>query len=193
MEEKSGFLKTQIWSIVLIVIIIVMGVEILLLVQENKKLRNTLSLSKGPFKILNPEEKVPPLIGIDQKGEEVRIDYPSSKKTVLFWFSPACPSCEENLVFWKEIYQRHNSEKLRFAGVTQAEKSKVEEFIKRFQLEFPVLIISNLSLVDQYKVEVIPQTMLIDSNGIVQKVWPGPLSEKYRKEIEVMLTLSPKT
>jgi peroxiredoxin len=192
MEEKSGFLKTQIWSIVLIVIIIVMGVEILLLVQENKKLRNTLSLSKGPFKILNPEEKVPPLIGIDQKGEELRIDYPSSKKTVLFWFSPACPSCEENLAFWKEIYQRHNSEKLRFAGVTQAEKSKVEEFIKRFQLEFPVLIISNLSLVDQYKVEVIPQTMLIDSNGIVQKVWPGPLSENYKKEIEEMLASSPK-
>jgi peroxiredoxin len=169
-----------------------MGVEILLLVQENKKLRNTLSRPRASFKILNPEEKVPPLIGIDQRDEEVKIDYPSSQKTVLFWFSPDCPSCEENLQFWKEVYQRHKSEKLRFVGVTQAKRNKIEEFIKRFQLEFPVLIISDLSLVDQYKVEVIPQTMLIDTNGIVQKVWPGPLPAKYRKEIEVMLTSSPK-
>ncbi|MFH0931823.1 MAG: TlpA disulfide reductase family protein [Candidatus Zixiibacteriota bacterium] len=190
MEEKSGFLKTQIWSIVLIVIIMVMGVEIFLLVQENRKLREALSRPRGPFKVLGPADKVPSLIGVNLKGEEFKVEYPSSAKTVLLWFSPACPSCEENLAFWKEIYQRHNSEKLRFVGVTQAEKSKVEEFIKRFQLEFPVLMVSDLSLVDQYKVEVIPQTMLIDTNGVVQKVWPGPLPDNYRKEIEVMLSSS---
>ncbi len=192
MTEKTNFLKTQLWSIILIVLVVVMGVEIFLLVQENRKLREALSRPRGPFKVLGPAEKVPSLIGVNLKGEEFKVEYPSSAKTVLLWFSPACPSCEENLAFWKEIYQRHNSEKLRFVGVAQAEKNKVEEFIKRFQLEFPVLIISNLSLVDQYKVEVIPQTMLIDTNGVVQKVWPGPLPEKYRKEIEVMLTSSSK-
>jgi len=190
MTEKTNFLKTQLWSIILIVLVVVMGVEIFLLAQENQRLRKALSRPRGPFKVLGPADKVPSLMGINLKGEEFKVEYPSSAKTVLFWFSPTCPSCEENLAFWKEIYQRHSSEKLRFVGVAQAEKNKVEEFIKRFQLEFPVLIVSDLSLVDQYKVEVIPQTMLIDTNGIVQKVWPGPLPEKYRKEIKEMLSSS---
>jgi peroxiredoxin len=192
MTEKTSFLKTQIWSIILIVIVIVMGVEILLLVGENQKLRSALKAPRGPFKVLNPEEKVPPLVGIDQKGEEVRLEYPSSKKTVLFWFSAGCPSCEHNLEFWKEIYKKHSSGKLRFVGVTRSGEEKAEEFVKKFQLEFPVLIVSDFSLLDRYKVEVIPQTMLIDTNGVIQKVWPGSLSENYKKEIEVMLFSSSK-
>lgn len=193
MTEKSSFLKTQLWSIILIVIVIVMGVEIFLLVQENRKLRTALVAPRGPFKILNPEEKVPPLVGINQKGEEVKVEYPSSKKTVLFWFSAACPSCEHNLEFWKEIYQQHRSEKLRFLGVTRSGEEKTEELVKKFQLEFPVLIVSDFSLLDQYKVEVIPQTMLIDTSGVVQKVWPGPLSENYKKEIEGIIASSPES
>jgi peroxiredoxin len=79
---------------------------------------------------------------------------------------------------------------LRFLGITHSREKKTEEFAEKFQLEFPVLIVSDFSLLDQYKVEVIPQTMLIDNNGVVQKVWPGPLSENYKKEIEEMITSS---
>ncbi|MDP3025586.1 MAG: TlpA disulfide reductase family protein [candidate division Zixibacteria bacterium] len=188
MSEKSGFLKSQLWSIILIVLVLIMGVEILFLVQENKKLREALSHSRGPVKILSPEEEVPSLAGVNLKGEEFKLTYPSSKKTVLFWFSPVCPSCEENLEFWKEIYQNHSSENLRFVGVTSFGKDKTEEFVKKFQLTFPVIIVSDLSLLDKYKVEVVPQTMLIDTSGTVQKVWPGPLSENYKKEIESMIS-----
>jgi peroxiredoxin len=190
MTEKSSFLKTQLWSVILIVLVLVMGVEIFLLVQENRELRSALKIPRGPIKILNPEEKVPPLVGIDLKGEEVKVEYPSSKKTVLFWFSATCPSCEHNLEFWKEIYQKHSSAKLRFFGVTNSGEEKTKEFVDKFQLEFSVLIVSDFSLLDQYRVEVIPQTMLIDNNGIVGKVWPGPLSESYKKEIEEMISSS---
>ena len=190
MTEKSGFLKTQLWSLILIVLVLVMGVEIFLLVQENRKLRSALKAPRGPFKILNPEEKVPTLVGIDQKGEEVKVEYPSSKKTVLFWFSSVCPSCEHNLEFWKEIYQKYSSAKLRFFGVTKSGEEKTKEFVDKFQLEFPVLIVSDFSLLEEYRVEVIPQTMLIDNNGIVRKVWPGPLSENYKREIEEMIKSS---
>jgi len=185
MSKKSAFLKSQLWSIILIVLVLAMGVEILLLVQENRELRLAL-------KVLNPKEKVPPLTGIDQKGNEVKVEYPSSKKTVLFWFSAECPSCEYDLEFWKQIYQKHNSGMLRFFGVTSSEKDKTEEFVKKFQLEFPVLVLSDFSLLEKYRVEVIPQTMLIDTNGVVQKVWPGSLSENYKKEIEAMMSSSSK-
>ncbi len=140
--------------------------------------------------MLNPEEKVPPLVGVDLKGEGVRLDYPSSKKTVLFWFSAACPSCEHNLEFWKEIYHAHSSGKVRFFGVTRSGDEKTEELVREFQLEFPIMIVSDFSLLDRYRVEVIPQTMLIDDNGIVRKVWPGPLSENYKREIEGMISSS---
>jgi peroxiredoxin len=190
MTEKSAFLKTQLWSIILIVLVLVMGVEILLLVQENRKLRLALTAPRGPFKILNPQDKVNPLVGSDLNGKEVKVEYPSSQKTVLFWFSASCPSCESNLEFWKEAYRKHSSTKQRFFAVTSGEKEETEEFVKKHQLEFPVLIVSDLSLLGKYRVEVIPQTMLIDKNGVVLKVWPGPLSDIYKQEIEEMLSSS---
>jgi peroxiredoxin len=191
MSEKSPFLKTHLWSVILIILVIAMGVEIMLLVQENQKLRSALTARRGPFTVLNPEEKVPPLVGMDQKGEEVKVEYPSSQRTVLFWFSAACPSCEHNVEFWKEVYKKHGSEGYRFFGATTAGEGKIGEFLSKFQLEFPVLTVSDYSLLDEYKVEVIPQTMLIDERGFVLKVWPGPLSDNYKMEIEEMMTSSP--
>ena len=188
MNQNSSFIKNQIWAIILIVLVVVMGVEILLLVNENRKLKNALKRPRGPVKILNPDEKVPSLLGINLEGEELKVEYPSSKRTILFWFSSACPSCEHNLDFWKEIFQKHKSKNLRFFGVTHSQEEKTEKFVKKFQLEFPILIVSDFSLLDQYKVEVIPQTMIIDPSGVVQKVWPGPLSENYTEEIEEMIT-----
>jgi peroxiredoxin len=192
MSEKSVFLKTQLWSIILIVLVLVMGVEILLLVQENRELRVALKAPERSLKILNPKERVPPLSGIDQKGEEVKVEYPSSKRTVLFWFSAECPSCEYNLEFWKQIYEKYSSGMLRFFGVTSSDEDKTKEFIKKFQLEFPVLVLSDFSLLEKYRVEVIPQTMLIDTSGMVQKVWPGSLSDNYKTEIEAMMSSSSK-
>jgi peroxiredoxin len=188
MIEKKLFLKTQLWSIILIVLVVVMGIEVLLLVQENQKLRKVLSRPRGPFKVLGPGEKVPSLFGINLEGKELKVEYPSKQRTVLLWFSPACPSCEENLEFWKEVYRNYNSDNLRFIGVTTFGQDKTSEFVRKNQLEFPILIVSNLSLIDQYKVEVIPQTILIDTNGIVQKVWPGPLANEYKKEIRYMIS-----
>ena len=190
MTERPSFAKTHLWSILLIVLVIAMGVEILLLVQENRQLRSALTERRGPFTILNPEEKVPPLVGIDQKGEEVKVEYPSPQLTVLFWFSAACPSCEHNVEFWRELHQEHGSGGFRFFGTTTPGEGKTEEFEKKFRLEFPVLTVSDYSLLDQYKVEVIPQTMLIDQRGVVLKVWPGPLSDNYKMEIEEMMISS---
>jgi peroxiredoxin len=188
MSEKKFSLKTQLWSIILIIIVVVMGIEILLLVQENQKLRRALSHPRGPFKVLGPGDKVHSLFGINLDGKEFKVDYPSKERTMLLWFSPTCPSCEENLEFWKEIYRNYRSENLRFIGVTNFGQDKTSEFAKVNQLEFPILIVSNLSLMEQYKVEVIPQTILIDTNGIVQKVWPGPLTDEYKKEIRFMIS-----
>jgi peroxiredoxin len=190
MPETPKSWKTHIWSIVLIVLVVAMGIEILFLVQENRKLRSSLTARRGPFKILNPQDKVPPLVGIDQKGDEIRVEYPSPQQTVLFWFSAACPSCEHNVEFWKEIYKKHQSPHLRFFGVTTADEDKTEELADRFGFGFPVLIVSDYALLDQYKVEVIPQTMLIDKSGVVRKVWPGPLSDNYKTEMEQKLASS---
>ena len=190
MAEKTSSLKTHIWSIALIVLVIAMAIEILLLVKENRQLRASLSARRGPFQVLNPQETVPPLVGIDPKGEEVRLEYPSQKQTVLYWFSTGCPSCEHNVEFWKQVYQKYQSPTLRFLGVTSAGEEKAEEITEKFQFEFPVLIVSDYSLLDQYKVEVIPQTMLIDRSGMVRKVWPGPLSENHKTEMEEMLSSS---
>ncbi|NIN00234.1 MAG: redoxin family protein [candidate division Zixibacteria bacterium] len=190
MTEKSSLLKTHLWSIILIVLVIAMGIEILFLVSENRKLRSALTARRGPFTVLNPEERVPPLVGIDLNGQEVRVEYPSSEQTVFFWFSAACPSCEHNVEFWREMYRKRSSPELRFFGVTTAGEGKTEELTEKFPFEFPILTVSDYSLLDQYKVEVIPQTMLIDENGLVRKVWPGPLSENYKIEIEEMITSS---
>jgi peroxiredoxin len=186
MEEKVS--KNQLWIVILYVIVVAMGIEIIYLILQNRRLQQALTNPRTYFRTLTKNQQVPSFRGADVNGKKVFITYtPSSPHTIIFWFSPGCHSCDVNIGFWTELYQKYQNENLRFFGLCVSGPEETRKFIKEFGISFPVIMMSDPILVESYKGNVIPQTLLIDPEGKVKGAWPGPLEEKQKKEILELL------
>jgi peroxiredoxin len=183
-EKKSRDRLTY----VLIAVIIVMGVEIIYLVFQNRILKNIISDPTKYFQTMSKDETVPPFTAQDINGNELSVSYSGMEPfTMLIWFGPTCSSCENNIPFWKRIYGEFHSERLRFLGMFIGNPSSGRELATTHDLEFPIICATQRSIVDLYKGHILPQTMLITPEGAIEGVWPGILNEL--SEIEIIEAL----
>jgi peroxiredoxin len=173
---------------VLIAVIVVMGVEIIYLVIQNHRLRAIVQDPKKYFKTLSKDEIVPSFSTQDINGSDLSLRYsPGEPFTMLFWFGPTCSSCKNNIGFWKRIHDEYSSDKLRFLGIYAGNPDEAREYVLEYGFEFPVICATHRHIVDSYKGHVLPQTVLITPEGMIQGVWPGALGEERENEILMAL------
>ena len=181
----SSLVSKDRWTIVLIVIIIVMGVEILYLMYQHNKLKAIIDNPKKYFKTLSPDEIVPSFTAYDIDGNDISLRYsPEAPRTLLLWFAPGCEPCESNIQFWNEIYNEYsNAEEFRYLGLCVGTPDEAREYINGYDIVFPVMCITDRYIVEIYQGNVLPQTVLISPEGVIIKVWPGALEENNKDEI----------
>lgn len=173
---------------VLIAIIILMGIEIIYLIVQNYRLRSIIKDPRRYFETLSEDEIVPSFTAQDIDGNDLSIRYsPDEPYTMIAWFAPTCSSCEENIDFWKRIYGEYSSENLRILGMFAGNSGEAREYVSKHGVKFPVVCANHRNIVESYKGNVLPQTVLVAPTGVIRGVWPGVLSEK--KEHEIMAAL----
>lgn len=176
------------WTIVLIVIVIAMGIEIAYLMYQNQRLKSIIQDPRKYFKTLSEDEVVPSFTALDIDGNDVTIRYsPDAPYTILFWFAPTCSSCEENINFWNQISREYGSDRLRYLGMCTGSPEEAREFADEYGLEFSVICASDPFIVNTYKGNLTPQTVLISSEGSVAGVWPGVLTDDQKDMIVEVL------
>jgi peroxiredoxin len=178
--------------LLLFAIIVLMGVEIGYLVYQNRQLHLMLEDPSRFFeKTLQAGESVPAIRAEDVNGKELGLTYSTTGPfTLVLWFSPTCSSCEDNFGLWKEIFSKSEPDRLRIVGFCSCTAAEGRETVKAQQLKFPVLAATDQSIVDLYKGNLLPQTILVAPDGQIKNVWPGALLESQKKEIlSVLKTL----
>ena len=181
------FLKDW-WTYILIAIIVVMGVEIVYLVIQNRRLREIIEDPKKYFKALSQNEVVPSITAHDIEGNDVSLNYSAeAPHTMLFWFSPGCSVCKENVDLWNEIYRGYSSDNLRILGMCAGTPEEAREYVEANGLEFPVMCASDPYIMETYRGNVLPQTVAISPVGAVLRVWPGEVSRRQESEIMALL------
>ena len=169
---------------ILMIVIVLMGVEILYLAWQNQQLTAMIRDPKQVFKTLDSGDRVPSLVAEDLDGNEVNLRYGDGEPhTLLFWFSPSCESCEANLDFWNVLYSDNQKGTVRFLGFCACSPDEAYGIVEEEALGFPVVCALDPFIVDSYKGNVLPQTVLIAPDGTIRKVWPGSLLEGQREEI----------
>ncbi len=171
--------------IVLGAIIILMGAEIAYLTYQNRQLKAMLDDPSRFFeKTLQSGDSVPAVRAMDINGNEFSLTYSDdAPHTLILWFSPTCSSCEDNIGLWNDIYRRHIPGKLRIVGFCACAAAEGREAATANAMQFPVLAVTEQSIVDMYKGNLLPQTVLIAPNGQILQVWPGALLDRQKKEI----------
>ncbi len=178
----------DIWTLIFVLIILAMGVEILYLMVQNRKLSSIIEDPKKYFNVLSQKEVVPSITAMDINGNEISLRYSSDAPyTLLFWFSSGCEACDDNLIFWKSIYDEFNSEKIRCIGMCVDAPEEAKEFTDQYGLEFPVICARDQYILESYKGNVLPQTVLISPVGTVLGVWPGALEKGQQGKITALL------
>lgn len=172
-------------TLVLGAIIVLMGAEIIYLVYQNRQLKQLLDdPSQLLAKTLQAGDMVPAIRGVDINGGDYSLNYAEAGPwTLVLWFSPNCSSCEDNFAFWNQIEQRRLVENLRLVGFCACNPSEGKGAATAHAIGYPILAITEPTLVDMYKGNLLPQTILIDPGGKITQVWPGALLEQQKSEI----------
>ncbi len=125
------------------------------------------------------------LKGMDDKDVSLK-DLKGSVVVIDFW-ATWCPPCRKGLPHLDKLYQDNKEAGLKVFALNQREeKDKVSEFITKTKLAIPVLLDSEGETGEAYKVNGIPQTVLIGKDGLVKKVIVGfdPESNELEQAVE---------
>jgi peroxiredoxin len=116
----------------------------------------------------------------NMQGEDVTLSELQGKRVVLNFWATWCPPCEAEMPHMQKYYEQYKKEdNVEIIGVnlTYANEKieRVEQFLKSYDITFPILLEQNEIVAQQYQIITIPSTYIIDTQGRIQKKIIGPL------------------
>ncbi len=112
----------------------------------------------APFKLLTIE------------GKEIALEsFAKDKVTLLVFGTTWCPSCRHEIPILKEYYNDLKDDGLKVLGIDiQESKKKVNSFIRKNLINYPVVLDSKADVARLYKVVGIPLNIILDKNGVIR-------------------------
>ena len=163
----------------------------LILFLQNKELKDTLSATTlvAQVKPLQPGERVERFTVTTFEGSTREITYTDpTRKYLFFVLSTTCPHCANTLPTWKSIAQTYQ-DSFDVIGISLHNIDETRKYFEAKDVGFYLASVANdTSFSRKYKISGVPETMLIDGNGIVEKVWIGKLTREQTSEIHNLMS-----
>jgi len=153
------------------------------LVHQNRELKSRLSVAPPSLEAATGSQ-MPELHGFDLQGKPIGVDYGRDpRKVLLLVFSPTCPYCDENWPKWQQVISSLDRSAVRPVAV-DVTSSASTTFIEQHQLQtMPVFLKVEPRAMVNYRFQLTPQTILVDSTGRIERVWTGVLNEPAMAEL----------
>lgn len=158
------------------------------LVVQNRNLKE--SMQKGEVALVEGQS-MPAIAGMDLEGREQIFDWgKDNRKTLLMNFSPRCGYCRANMPNWTAILQ--GIDKLAYRVVLVSSISDgAKEYIEKYNIkDVPVIVEPEPKVLVNYLMHITPQTVLLNSDGKIEKVWVGKFVNEQKPYIEQSLNVS---
>lgn len=122
---------------------------------------------------IRPGSLLPPISGLTPHGEKADLTFESDKPTIIYVLSPSCGWCRRNRNNITALYATEKS-RFHFVGLSVS-KDKLAEHLTSTPLPFPVFSIerTDARLQKLGFFDATPQTVVVGSDGVVQKAWMG--------------------
>ncbi|MBI3753714.1 MAG: TlpA family protein disulfide reductase [Deltaproteobacteria bacterium] len=177
-ESKGSSNKVIIGAVVAIVVVVVL----LITIEQRQKFEPVLEGDSAPDFTLP-----------DLKGKMYTLsDYKGKVVFVNFW-ATWCKPCEEEMPSMQRMYEvikkGYPDFELLAVSVDSKESEVVESFVKKYGITFPVLHDKKGKIKEIYKTTGVPETFIIDQNGIIaEKVW-GPQNWTTKESVRTIIEL----
>ena len=144
-------------------------------------------------------QRLPEILGKDQDGNEIRLSDFAGKKLVLYAYpKDSTPGCTNEACNLRDNYQRFLAEGYAVVGVSIQSAQSHKKFIEKYQLPFPLIADTELTLVNalgiygekkmggRVSMGVYRTTFVTDEQGVVQRIF-GPKEVKVKEHAEQIL------
>ncbi|PGO33301.1 thiol:disulfide interchange protein [Bacillus cereus] len=116
-------------------------------------------------------------------GTKVKLSDLKGKKVILNFWATWCGPCQQEMPDMEAFYKKHKENvEILAINYTPSEKGggeeKVSNFAKEKGITFPVLLDKNIDVTTAYKVITIPTSYFIDTKGVIQDKFIGPMTQK---------------
>lgn len=124
-------------------------------------------------------------------GQNLRLsEYRGEVVMINFW-ATWCGPCRQEMPLLDELYDRYQRVGFRLLGVNiDDNRQQAMRMAEELDVSFPVLFDSDKAVSEQYRVEAMPVTVLVDRNGTVRYVHHGyqpGYEQHYLTEIRELL------
>ena len=114
-------------------------------------------------------------------GQQVKLTDFRGKKVILNFWATWCPPCKAEMPHMQNFYLKNQNKDVTLLAVNLTSSDKgldvVDEFVKDYQLTFPILLDTEGVVGNMYKVYSIPTSYILDSKGIITQKIGGPMDE----------------
>ncbi len=147
--------------------------ENILLLRENRSLQETLApqvTAGGRFERL---------AGITLDGRVQHVALPTAdSKLLIITFSPGCPACQANQEGWMKLTSALEQKGVRVLWVSRDSTEVTKEYCERHGIRpSDVLADPPHGTYVRLGLARVPNTMLVEADGTVEKVWAGRLNQ----------------
>lgn len=128
-------------------------------------------------------DKAPEILGIDQNGQEIRIDQFAGRKVVLYFYpKDSTPGCTAQACNLRDNYEALRQAGYEVVGVSVDSTKSHLKFIEKNQLPFSLISDTEKTLVEQFGVwgeksmcgrkymGTFRTTFLINEEGVVERI-----------------------
>ncbi|SEM67021.1 Peroxiredoxin [Paenisporosarcina quisquiliarum] len=141
------------------------------------------NLTKERTALIQVGDDAPDFALVDMNGEKHQLSDYKGKGVFLNFWGTWCKPCEREFPLMDKQYQVYKDQGLEILAVNIGESDfAVQKFIDRKGLTFPVLIDDKKSVMETYKINPLPTTLLINPNGKIEKVITGEMNEEMIKD-----------
>ena len=149
----------------------------IVLIWQTRALRTRLELAVN--KEFKPGEVLPEFAGIDLNKQYVKIGFNEShKKFLLITFSTGCPACHANLPNWLALSGKLDRNQWQVVWLSRDPLDMTREYCFEQNISDQVLSEFPLRTYNLLGLRGVPQTVVTDSHGTIEKVWVGQLDNK---------------
>ena len=119
----------------------------------------------------------PDITFFDLAGNAVDLKSYRGKVIFLNIWATWCPSCREEMPSMERLYQelKGNDFEILAVSIDSSGATAVAPFMKRHNLSFPALLDPQVKVRNLFGVTGVPESFIIDKEGIVKKVVVGPI------------------
>lgn len=128
-------------------------------------------------------EKAPAILGVDQNGQEIKLEQYKGKKIVLYFYpKDSTPGCTAQACNLRDNYQDLRKEGYEVLGVSIDDEKSHLRFIEKNELPFTLIADTNKELVQKFGVYgekktfgrtymgVFRTTFIINEDGVVERI-----------------------